>query len=102
MRSRYISTAELAATIGFSARWLTARAAAGEIPGARQPAGPRGKWVFDEAQFWRWWETRGAKPTHWRPPLGASVQRAALAGVKAAPSGRALRRHISEWKKRTR
>jgi len=44
---RYVSAAHLAKPTGFSRRWLIARAAAGQIPGACQPNGSHGAWRFD-------------------------------------------------------
>ena len=60
--AKYVSAACL------SERWFTGQACEGKIPGAVQPAGPGGAWLFDEDQFWRWWSERGRAP--WYPSIG--------------------------------
>ncbi len=64
-RSRHVSATHLAARTGLTARWFTAQACEGRIPGAVQPSGPGGAWRFNEARFWVWWNERGREP--WQP-----------------------------------
>ncbi|WP_156295746.1 hypothetical protein [Methylobacterium aquaticum] len=52
---RYVSAADLVEEFGFTERHWTRMAAAGRVPGARQPFGPRSRWVFDLATLREWW-----------------------------------------------
>lgn len=47
---------QIAERHGFTARHWTRLAARGIIPGARQPSGPGGHWLFDYAEFKKWWD----------------------------------------------
>jgi hypothetical protein len=60
-----MKTSDLAREYGFTARYWTKLAAQGRIPGARQPFGPRGQWVFDPAVFTKWWNDRLQKVAAW-------------------------------------
>lgn len=62
---KYISSTTLAKRYGFSSRHWTSLAAAGKLPGAYQPSGTGGKWVFDEAAFRRWWGTSMRRGSQW-------------------------------------
>jgi hypothetical protein len=42
-----LTAPDLAREYGFTARHWTRLAAAGRVPGARQPAGPNGQWLFE-------------------------------------------------------
>jgi hypothetical protein len=42
---------DLVRLYGFSKRYWIKAAAAGKIPGARQPSGQNGHWSFDAAEF---------------------------------------------------
>lgn len=97
MRSaRYVTAAYLAEKTGFSARWFTAGAAAGNIPGAHQPTGSGGAWRFDERAFWRWWQSRESKPKGgtWQASTGGGTSGGAAFGVKAVNSGSRLRQRL--------
>jgi len=69
---RHVSAAYLAQRTEFSTHWFTAKAAAGQIPGAYQPSGPGGEWRFDEIEFWRWWNSSRKKEEKWRPSTDAA------------------------------
>jgi hypothetical protein len=56
--TKQLTAAEVARTFGLTQRHWTRLAASGKVPGARQPAGPSGKWLFDAAVFERWWKSR--------------------------------------------
>ena len=54
-RKRWIGPAELVEEFGFTERHWIRQAAAGRVPSARQPFGPRSSWVFDLEEVRRWW-----------------------------------------------
>jgi hypothetical protein len=54
-------SAEIAKEYGFSSRYWIKLAAAGGIPGAWQPSGPGGSWVFDRREFRLWAKEIGLK-----------------------------------------
>jgi hypothetical protein len=51
-----LKATDLARRYGFTARYWTKQAASGRIPGAWQPSGPGGAWLFDEGGFLAWRE----------------------------------------------
>ncbi len=53
---------DLAQITGFSSRYWTGKAAAGEVPGAVQVAGNGGKWSFDPKRFMAWWKSHEVRP----------------------------------------
>jgi hypothetical protein len=63
MSARPAKAAEIAKEFGFTSRYWIKLAAAGKIPGARQPSGPGGSWVFDMREFRLWWASREPIPT---------------------------------------
>lgn len=67
-RPRYVSAADLVAEFGFTERHWTRMAAAGRVPGARQPFGPRSRWVFDLTAVREWWAAaeKAGRPV-WSP-----------------------------------
>lgn len=93
-----IGTAEAHRITGFSQRWLTTAAAAGTIPGARQPSGEGGAWRFDRAAFDRWWDGTRKGSGGWRPSTGAAKRGGDVSNVKAVTSGSPLRRRLKEWR----
>src|SRR6516164_137484 len=77
-----LRAADLVARYGFTGRHWRKLAAEGRIPGASQPCGPRGHWVFDAILFDEWW----------RAGRREAICRISTAGAKfggAAPSVRA-------------
>lgn len=62
----HLSASQLAERYGFTARHWTRQAAAGNIPGAYQPSGNHGHWLFDLAVFQRWASANGI-PTLQQP-----------------------------------
>lgn len=61
---------ELATTFGMTPRYWTRMAAEGKVPGAWQPSGTKGKWLFDKVAVERWHRSRlkeiGAWPGYTR------------------------------------
>jgi hypothetical protein len=51
-----LKAADVARDYGFTARYWIKLAASGRVPGAWQPSGPGGAWLFDERQFLAWRE----------------------------------------------
>jgi hypothetical protein len=83
-RTPQLRASEIARMHGFTSRYWTRMAAAGRIPGARQPSGIGGAWVFDARQFAAWWESRTKRVEAWP---GYTVEgKAGFGGV--APSVR--------------
>src|SRR5262245_48727518 len=60
-----LRASEIAARYGLSSRYWIKMAAAGRIPGAWQPSGPGGAWLFDKAQFVAWREARKRRAPAW-------------------------------------
>lgn len=50
---------------GFTSRHWTRLAAMGKVPGARQPFGPHGRWVFDPDVVARWWDAQRRQVSEW-------------------------------------
>lgn len=97
---RHTTAAALAKETGLSARWFTAKAAKGKIPGAYQPAGERGAWRFDPELFWRWWDAQRAREgREWQPSIGAGRPGGDASSVRAVNSGSPLRQRLKEWRK---
>lgn len=61
-KKRAWNAADLAEITGFSSRYWTGKAAAGEVPGAIQIAGNGGKWSFDPGRFMAWWKSHEVVP----------------------------------------
>jgi hypothetical protein len=81
---------------GFTARHWIKLAAAGRIPGARQPFGARGAWVFDALLLAKWWDASTRKVETWP---GYTVEAKAKSGgavpsVKNESTAEASRRRI--------
>src|SRR5206468_785392 len=60
-----LRASDLARRYGFTARYWVKLAADGRIPGARQPFGPRGTWLFDGAAIAKWWDARQREVVAW-------------------------------------
>jgi len=64
-KKRFISAREISDTYGFSPRHWTKMANAGKLPGAYQPSGTGGKWMFAESMFRRWWSNGMRRGSQW-------------------------------------
>src|SRR5262249_37175903 len=62
-------------------RHWTKLAAEGRIPGASQPCGPRGHWVFDAIMFVEWWNA-GKRGTKCQLSIGAEKHGGRAPSVK--------------------
>src|SRR5262245_23303425 len=80
--SAQLRASEIAGRYGLSSRYWIKMAAAGRIPGAWQPSGPGGAWLFDKAQFVHWRETQKRRAPEW--PRSTAGEK----GIGAAPNVR--------------
>jgi hypothetical protein len=60
-----LRASEIARAYGFTPRHWIRLAAVGKIPGARQPSGAKGQWLFDAEVFAKWWESRQREVMTW-------------------------------------
>lgn len=65
--TRYVQVEAIIEEFGFSRRQWLNQAAAGRVPGARQPFGPGTTWVFDIEAVRAWWAASERKPDRIRP-----------------------------------
>ncbi|WAJ27160.1 helix-turn-helix domain-containing protein [Antarcticirhabdus aurantiaca] len=63
--SRHVTAKVIAEEFGLSARHWTRMASAGKIPGAWQPSGEGGHWLFDLDAFRRWRTSTQKKVAEW-------------------------------------
>jgi hypothetical protein len=91
-----LTAAEIAKEHGFSARHWTRLAAGGKVPGARQPAGTRGQWLFDAVVFRRWWSTRIREVEAWPGYTAGAERTGAAPSVVVESTGEASRRLIEQ------
>jgi hypothetical protein len=90
--TKQYTAADLAREYGCTPRYWTRLAASGKIPGARQPSGAKGKWLFDSVLFQQWWRSREQKVRLW-PVSSAEAKRIGLVpSVTTERSGEASRR----------
>lgn len=94
MPVKYISSTTLAKRYGFSARHWTSLAAAGKLPGAYQPSGTGGKWVFDEAAFRRWWGRSMRRGSQWPGYTAEEKHGGDAPSVKGVNTGEASEHRI--------
>src|SRR4051795_9401002 len=67
----HVDVSALVEEVGFSARHWIRMAAAGRVPGARQPFGPGSSWVFDLRAVRQWWDATAKAVPEW--PTSTSV-----------------------------
>src|SRR5262249_8255553 len=60
-----LRASEVARCYGFTSRYWIRLAATGKIPGARQPSGPKGQWLFDADIFAKWWDSKQREVVTW-------------------------------------
>lgn len=96
---RHVPASALVERYGFTARHWIRLAAAGKVPGAFQPFGAHGRWVFDLDVVARWWDAQRKQVTEW--PTSTSAGRrgggaSSGAGRKfARPSRRDLKASLA-------
>src|SRR6266436_6143047 len=86
-----LTATQVAQEHGFTPRHWTRQAAAGKIPGARQPSGPGGQWLFDAAMLRRWWETRKREVEAWPGYTAEGVSIGRAPSVRTESTGEASR-----------
>src|ERR1700730_15248000 len=91
-----LRASEIARAYGFTSRYWIRLAAAGKIPGAWQPSGPGGGWLFDQAQFVAWREASKRRVTPWRQSTDAAKGIGPAPNVKGASTGAASRPPIAQ------
>lgn len=64
-----VSASHIAREYGLTARHWIRMAAQGKIPGAWQPSGSRGKWLFDPEAFARWRKGKQTGEASWQPSI---------------------------------
>src|SRR6266700_3788350 len=64
-KTGFLGATDLASHYGFTPRYWVRLAAEGKIPGAHQPSGAQGHWLFDPVTFKRWWATTQRKVLTW-------------------------------------
>lgn len=60
-----VGASELAQRFGMTPRYWTRMAAEGKVPGAWQPSGEKGKWLFDLQAVERWQRDKLKKVPAW-------------------------------------
>lgn len=92
----HVTAATIASEYGFTARHWTRQAATGNIPGAYQPSGEGGRWVFDREVFRRWWATKQREVSAWRGSTNAGKRGGAVPSVRGKNTEKALEQVIEE------
>lgn len=77
------TASELVIHFGMTARYWTRMASEGKVPGAWQPSGPGGKWLFDLDAVRRWQRSRIREVAAWPGYISAGKR------IGVAPSVRA-------------
>lgn len=85
---KYLSAKQLSERTGYSVRFFQELAAAGKLTWARQPAGPRGRWMFDAGAFDAWWASgsvahRTLSPADYRLIDAEQLEQKTLASTPA-------------------
>ncbi len=93
---KMIGASAIAADYGFTPRHWIAQAAAGKIPGAYQPSGARGKWMFDRETFERWWSASRKEVSAWPGHFSAAKPIGRAPSVTVESSGQACARRVSQ------
>jgi hypothetical protein len=79
-----VTAAELAIHYGMTPRYWTRMAAEGKVPGAWQPSGGKGKWLFDRAAVERWHRTKLREVKQWPGYTSAARRTGAAPSVTAS------------------
>jgi hypothetical protein len=67
-----LTARQLSQKYGYTDRHWIRMAAAGKIPGARQPFGHGGTWFFDEDTFLVWWNAKDRGVRAWEDSTGGT------------------------------
>src|SRR5690606_29958482 len=75
---QYVSASEIANHFGMTQRYWTKMASEGKVPGAWQPSGEKGKWLFD-LQAVRQWQRNALKQVNAWPGYTSAERRTGAA-----------------------
>src|SRR5690606_23944920 len=95
MSSRPVSASQIASEFGFTARHWIRQAANGRVPGAYQPSGPKGHWLFDRAVFEKWYRSTVREAT-WQPSISAARRGGHARNATTRNSGSLSRQEIDQ------
>lgn len=89
-----VPASAIAERYGLSARHWTRLAAEGKIPGAWQPAGTGGRWLFDPVEFAAWKAAQQKEEPPWQGSTNAAAYTGRGHNVTALNAGNPLRQQI--------
>jgi hypothetical protein len=97
-RMTHVPASTLARELGFTPKYWSRLASEGKVPGAYQPTGPRGRWLFDQAAVRRWFlkSQRTREECTWASTGGERHIGRALRETVAS-SERPLKQAIDQW-----
>lgn len=99
MTAKNLTAADLSERFGMSPRYWTRLAQQGKLPGAWQPSGEKGQWLFDEDAFQRWRNSTMKKVKEW-PGYTKEVKSGGRApSVTGRNTERPLEQEIDGWLK---
>lgn len=93
----HITAADLAKTYGLTARHWIRLAARGKVPGAYQPGGEGGKWLFDAVAFQRWFKSTDRKGATWPGSTEGEKSIGRAPNVKVTNTELPLKQQIEGW-----
>jgi hypothetical protein len=89
-----LRASDLSREYGFTARHWIRLAAAGRIPGAHQPSGHGGGWLFDRQAFVAWWRSTQHEVSTWPGYTEGAASTGVAPSVKAESTGEASKQRI--------
>jgi hypothetical protein len=93
---KQLKASDIARDYGCTPRYWSRMAAQGRIPGARQPSGPGGQWLFDTAVFQRWWQGLQREVTAWPGYIVEAKSIGPAPSVRVESAGEAYKRAIEQ------
>ena len=87
-----LRASDISRQYGLTARHWIRLAAAGKVPGAWQPAGEKGAWLFDAEQFAQWRKAKKREAVTWQPSISEAKSSGRGPSVKVEIDGQASRR----------
>ena len=95
----HLTASQIATDYGFTARHWIRMAAAGKVPGAYQPGGQGGKWLFDAQAFARWFKNTNRRVESWPGYTKEAKSIGRVPSVKVSNTEAPLRQQIDGWLK---
>lgn len=99
MARQHVTARQVADEFGLSARHWTRLAAQGKVPGAWQPSGNGGAWLFDMDAFRRWRVSTQRKVTEWPGYTSAARSGGRVPSVPGRSTDVPLAQEIDGWLK---